>query len=46
MYRVHEPPSAKSWSRSRSISPPTTSKLALGQVITPGLFNRMLIHIA
>ncbi|MCB2088846.1 MAG: RNB domain-containing ribonuclease, partial [Sphingomonadaceae bacterium] len=42
VYRVHEPPSREKLIALRDYLDTLGRKLALGQVITPGLFNRML----
>lgn len=42
VYRVHEPPSREKLIALREFLASQGRKLALGQVITPGLFNRML----
>ncbi|MBD3730824.1 MAG: VacB/RNase II family 3'-5' exoribonuclease [Sphingomonadales bacterium] len=42
VYRVHEPPSREKLIALRDYLDTMGRKLALGQVITPGLFNRML----
>jgi len=42
VYRVHEPPSREKLLALRDYLDTMNRKLALGQVITPGLFNRML----
>ncbi|WP_271438725.1 ribonuclease R [Pontixanthobacter luteolus] len=42
VYRVHEPPSREKLVALREYLETFGKKLALGQVITPGLFNRML----
>ena len=42
VYRVHEPPSREKLIALRDYMATMGKKLALGQVITPGLFNRML----
>ena len=42
VYRVHEPPSREKLIALRDFLASSGRKLALGQVVTPGLFNRML----
>ena len=42
VYRVHEPPSREKLIALREYLATMGKKLALGQVVTPGLFNRML----
>jgi len=42
VYRVHEPPAREKLIALRDYMATMGKKLALGQVITPGLFNRML----
>ncbi|WP_296716554.1 ribonuclease R [Erythrobacter sp.] len=42
IYRVHEPPSREKLIALRDYLATMDKKLALGQVVTPGLFNRML----
>ena len=42
VYRIHEPPSREKLIALRDYLATMDRKLALGQVITPGLFNRML----
>lgn len=42
VYRVHEPPSREKLISLRDYLATMDKKLALGQVITPGLFNRIL----
>ncbi len=42
VYRVHEPPSREKLINLRDYLASMGKKLALGQVVTPGLFNRML----
>ncbi len=42
VYRVHEPPSREKLVALKEYMETLGRKLALGQVITPGLFNRML----
>ena len=42
VYRVHEPPSREKLIALRDYLATMDKKLALGQVVTPGLFNRML----
>ncbi|MEO6040979.1 MAG: VacB/RNase II family 3'-5' exoribonuclease [Croceibacterium sp.] len=46
VYRVHEPPTREKLVALRDYFDSIGKKLALGQVITPGLFNRMLKDIA
>jgi ribonuclease R len=46
VYRVHEPPSREKLVALRDYMKTFGHSLALGQVITPGLFNRMLKDIA
>ncbi|RIV91918.1 ribonuclease R [Aurantiacibacter xanthus] len=46
VYRVHEPPTRDKLIALRDYFDSIGKKLALGQVITPGLFNRMLKDIA
>ncbi len=46
VYRLHEPPSREKLVTLREYLSTFDRKLALGQVITPGLFNRMLKDIA
>lgn len=46
VYRIHEPPSREKLIALRDYLATFERKLALGQVITPGLFNRMLKDIA
>ncbi|MFA7585176.1 MAG: RNB domain-containing ribonuclease, partial [Novosphingobium sp.] len=46
VYRVHEPPSREKLVSLKDYLATFDRKLALGQVITPGLFNRMLKDIA
>lgn len=46
VYRIHEPPSREKLVALREYLQTFDRKLALGQVITPGLFNRMLKDIA
>ena len=46
VYRVHEPPSREKLVALRDYLKTLDRNLALGQVITPGLFNRMLKDIA
>jgi len=46
VYRIHEPPSREKLVALRDYLETFERKLALGQVITPGLFNRMLKDIA
>ncbi len=45
VYRVHEPPSREKLVALKDYLATFERKLALGQVITPGLFNRMLKDI-
>jgi len=42
VYRIHEPPSREKLIALRDYLATMGKKLAMGQVITPGLFNRML----
>jgi ribonuclease R len=46
VYRIHEPPSREKLVALRDYLETFDRKLALGQVITPGLFNRMLKDVA
>ena len=46
VYRIHEPPTREKLIALREYFETLGKKLALGQVITPGLFNRMLKDIA
>ena len=46
VYRVHEPPGREKLIALRDYLETFDRKLALGQVITPGLFNRMLKDVA
>ncbi len=46
VYRIHEPPSREKLVALKDYLATFERKLALGQVITPGLFNRMLKDIA
>jgi ribonuclease R len=46
VYRVHEPPTREKLVALRDYFDSIGKKLALGQVITPGLFNRMIKDIA
>ncbi|MBO9519520.1 MAG: ribonuclease R [Porphyrobacter sp.] len=46
VYRVHEPPSREKLIALRDYFTSIGKKLALGQVITPSLFNRMIKDIA
>ena len=46
VYRIHEPPSREKLVALKEYLATFERKLALGQVITPGLFNRMLKDIA
>ncbi len=46
VYRVHEPPSREKLVALRDYLETFGRKLALGQVITPGLFNRMLKDVS
>ena len=46
VYRIHEPPSREKLVALKDYLATFGRKLALGQVITPGLFNRMLKDIA
>ncbi|MBI1401668.1 MAG: ribonuclease R [Porphyrobacter sp.] len=45
VYRIHEPPSREKLIALRDYLATMGKKLALGQVVTPGLFNRMLKDI-
>lgn len=45
VYRVHEPPSREKLIALRDYLATMGKKLALGQVVTPGLFNRMMKDI-
>jgi ribonuclease R len=45
VYRVHEPPSREKLIALRDYMATMDRKLALGQVVTPGLFNRLLKDI-
>ncbi len=45
VYRVHEPPSREKLIALRDYLATMDKKLALGQVVTPGLFNRMMKDI-
>ncbi|MFN7158803.1 MAG: ribonuclease R family protein, partial [Erythrobacter cryptus] len=45
VYRIHEPPSREKLIALRDYLATMGKKLALGQVVTPGLFNRMLRDI-
>ena len=45
VYRIHEPPTREKLIALREYFEAIGKKLALGQVITPGLFNRMLKDI-
>ncbi|HSG56907.1 MAG TPA: RNB domain-containing ribonuclease, partial [Paracoccaceae bacterium] len=45
VYRIHEPPTREKLVALREYFDSLGKKLALGQVITPGLFNRMLKDI-
>ncbi|MFN4019166.1 MAG: ribonuclease R [Erythrobacter sp.] len=45
VYRIHEPPSREKLIALRDYLATMGRKLALGQVVTPGLFNRMLRDI-
>ena len=46
VYRIHEPPSREKLVALKDYLATFERKLALGQVITPGLFNRMLKDVA
>ena len=46
VYRIHEPPSREKLVALRDYLETFERKLALGQVITPGLFNRMIKDVA
>jgi ribonuclease R len=46
VYRVHEPPSREKLIALRDYLATMDRKLALGQVVTPGLFNRILKDVA
>src|SRR5690606_10117759 len=46
VYRVHEPPTREKLLTLKDYFDSIGRKLALGQVITPGLFNRMLKDVA
>ncbi len=46
VYRIHEPPSREKLVALKDYLSTFDMKLALGQVITPGLFNRMLKDVA
>ncbi len=46
VYRVHEPPSREKLVALKDYLDTFGRKLALGQVVTPGLFNRMLKDVA
>jgi ribonuclease R len=46
VYRIHEPPSREKLVALKDYLATFDKKLALGQVITPGLFNRMLKDVA
>ncbi|MCB2066941.1 MAG: ribonuclease R [Erythrobacter sp.] len=46
VYRIHEPPTREKLVALREYFETMGKKLALGQVITPGLFNRMIKDIA
>jgi ribonuclease R len=46
VYRIHEPPSREKLIALRDYLATMGRKLALGQVVTPGLFNRMLKDIS
>jgi ribonuclease R len=46
VYRVHEPPTREKLIALRDYFDSIGRKLALGQVVTPGLFNRMIKDIA
>ncbi len=46
VYRIHEPPNREKLVALKDYLATFEKKLALGQVITPGLFNRMLKDVA
>ena len=46
VYRIHEPPSGEKLIALRDYLATMGKKLSLGQVVTPGLFNRMLKDIS
>ncbi len=46
VYRIHEPPSREKLIALKDYLSTFDMKLAMGQVITPGLFNRMLKDVA
>ncbi len=46
VYRIHEPPSREKLMALKDYLSTFDRKLALGQVITPGLFNRLLKDVA
>ncbi|WP_205693824.1 VacB/RNase II family 3'-5' exoribonuclease [Croceicoccus ponticola] len=46
VYRVHEPPSREKLMALKDYLATMDRKLALGQVITPGLFNRLIKDVA
>jgi len=46
VYRIHEPPSREKLIALRDYLATMGKKLAMGQVVTPGLFNRMLKDIS
>ncbi|HTN15734.1 MAG TPA: ribonuclease R [Sphingomonadaceae bacterium] len=46
VYRIHEPPSREKLVALRDYLQTFEKKLSLGQVITPGLFNRMMKDVA
>ena len=46
VYRIHEPPSREKLIALRDYLATMGKKLSLGQVVTPGLFNRMLKDIS
>ena len=46
VYRIHEPPNREKLLALKDYLATFDKKLALGQVITPGLFNRMLKDVA
>lgn len=46
VYRVHEPPSREKLIALRDYLQTMNRKLAMGQVLTPGLFNRMLKDVS
>jgi ribonuclease R len=46
VYRIHEPPSREKLTALKDYLATFERKLSLGQVITPGLFNRMIKDVA